>query len=264
MTTVVSNPPRQGIPTGPPSVARPSLLTLTGVELRKLADTRAGRWLLIVIGLASAAITTVQLFALSDAEQTFATFFTAAIVPSSLLLPVLGILSVTSEWSQRTALTTFALVPLRHRVAAAKLAAGVLIALLAVLVALAVAAISNLVGIASGGDGSWTVKAVVIGEAAVLETTYMLMGIAFGMLLLNTPLAIVLFFLLPLVWSILGGMISRLQDVAGWLDMGVTTASMTTGEMTSGQWGRFLVSAAVWVLLPLVAGFVRLTHRELS
>ena len=39
----------------------------------------------------------------------------------SLILPVLGILLVTSEWSQRTGLTTFALVPQRERVIVAKL-----------------------------------------------------------------------------------------------------------------------------------------------
>ena len=33
------------------------------------------------------------------------------LVPPTVLLPVLGILSMTGEWSQRTALTTFTLVP---------------------------------------------------------------------------------------------------------------------------------------------------------
>ena len=37
-----------------------------------------------------------------------------------ILLPVLGILLVTSEWSQRTAMVTFTLEPSRSRVIAAK------------------------------------------------------------------------------------------------------------------------------------------------
>jgi hypothetical protein len=41
---------------------------------------------------------------------------------------VLAILSVTSEWSQRTALVTFSLVPDRRRVLAAKLVAVVVLA----------------------------------------------------------------------------------------------------------------------------------------
>ena len=41
-----------------------------------------------------------------------------------MLLPIVGILLVSSEWSQRTALITFTLVPQRMRVMSAKLAAG--------------------------------------------------------------------------------------------------------------------------------------------
>ena len=45
----------------------------------------------------------------------------------SLLLPVMGILLVTSEWSQRTDMTTFALEPHRSRVIMAKLVTGVVL-----------------------------------------------------------------------------------------------------------------------------------------
>ena len=40
-----------------------------------------------------------------------------------ILLPIIGILLVSSEWSQRTALITFTLVPKRMRVMSAKIAA---------------------------------------------------------------------------------------------------------------------------------------------
>ena len=71
---------------------------------------------------------------------------------------MLGILSITSEWSQRTALTTFALVPRRERVVAAKLAAVVLAALASVLASLAVAAVGTLVARATGGAGQLVVR----------------------------------------------------------------------------------------------------------
>ena len=119
-------------PTRAPPYADRPLLRLTLVELRKLADTRAGLWLLIVIGLAAVAHRPlILLLAAPDAEQTFAGFFAFGLLPAGVLLPVLGILSMTSEWSQRTALTTFTLVPQRGRVVAAKLAAAVLIAVIA-------------------------------------------------------------------------------------------------------------------------------------
>ena len=45
-------------------------------------------------------------------EATFGSFGAGANIPMVILLPVLGVMSVTSEWSQRTAMVTFALVPL--------------------------------------------------------------------------------------------------------------------------------------------------------
>ena len=44
--------------------------------------------------------------------------------PRCNLLPVVGILLVSSEWSQRTAQVSFTLVPRRPRVIAAKMLAG--------------------------------------------------------------------------------------------------------------------------------------------
>jgi len=242
----------------------PSLLRLTEVELRKLADTRAGYWLLIVIGLLAAAIVTVQLFVLDDELQNFTDFFVPSLLPVGLLLPVLGILSITAEWSQRTALTTFTLVPRRHRVILAKLAAIVLAALASVLVSLAVAAVATLLAQATGGTGGWSFDASLLLHAAVLQVASVLMGAAFGLLLLNTPLAIVTYLLLPTLWSILGGMISALRGPARWLDTTATMEPLFGPDVTAGQWGRLAVSLLVWVVVPLAAGLVRTLRREVS
>nr|BFE72227.1 hypothetical protein GCM10020092_055280 [Actinoplanes digitatis] len=58
------------------------LWRLVLVELRKLADTRSGLWLLIVIGLAAAGTAAIMLFAVPDAEQTFQGFLSFGLVPS--------------------------------------------------------------------------------------------------------------------------------------------------------------------------------------
>ncbi|WP_433285657.1 ABC transporter permease [Micromonospora sp. CA-244673] len=247
-----------------PAATGPSLARLTGVELRKLTDTRAGRWLLITIGLVAAVIVTVQIFVLKDAEQTFTAFFTPSLFPVGLLLPVLGILSITGEWSQRTALTTFALVPRRERVVTAKLAAVVLAALASVLVSLAVAAAGTLAARATGGAGAWTFDWHLLPYAAVFQVANVLMGAGFGLLLLNTPLAIVTYLLLPTVWSVLAAMIRALREPARWLDTSVTMEPLLGPDMTAGQWGRLGVSLAVWLLVPLVAGLVRTLRREVS
>ncbi|MEV4479033.1 ABC transporter permease [Micromonospora coxensis] len=242
----------------------PSLARLTGVELRKLADTRAGRWLLATIGLIAAAIVTVQLFVLDDAEQTFTAFFVPSLLPVGLLLPVLGILSICAEWSQRTALTTFALVPRRERVVVAKLVAVVLAALASVGVSLAVAAVGTLLAAATGGAGDWNLDWQLLPHAAVLQVANVLMGAGFGLLLLNTPLAIVTYLLLPTVWSILSAMVRALHRPAGWLDTSVTMEPLLGAEVTAGQWGRLAVSLLVWMVVPLAAGLVRTLRREVS
>src|SRR5262245_65037046 len=93
--------------------ARPSIGRLTRTELRKMVDTRAGFWLLLgVLGLM---ITTsiVAAFVGDTADHTLHGIFVAAVWPAYVLLPVVGILLVSSAWSQRTTLITFTLVP--HR-----------------------------------------------------------------------------------------------------------------------------------------------------
>lgn len=240
------------------------LTRLTLVELRKLADTRAGLWLLVVIALASVATGLIMLFATPDDEQTFRGFFGFAQLPAGILLPVLGILSMTGEWTQRTALTTFTLVPQRGKVIAAKLLAAVVIAILATGSTAAFAAVFNLVAGVTGGDAGWDIAGSVILQCLVLQVLFVLMGAGFGALLHNSPVAIVAFFALPMLWTILGSTIRSLQTAAGWLDINTTTGPLTDVAMTGDQWSRLGVSAAVWVLLPLILGTWRVLRREVN
>ena len=101
-------------------IARPGIPRLAAVELRKSADTRAGFWLLLVIVLLAAALVTLSLVFGEEADHNLSTLLSDSVQVISIVLPVLGILLVTSEWSQRTGLTTFALVPQRERIVVAK------------------------------------------------------------------------------------------------------------------------------------------------
>jgi hypothetical protein len=98
----------------------------------------------------------------------------------------------------------------------------------------------------------------------VLQVVLVVMGYAFGALLLNSPLAIVLYFALPTVWTILGEMVRPLRTAAGWLDINSTTAPLSEPAMTSDHWARLGVSVALWVLLPLVVGWFRVLRREVA
>ena len=85
-----------------------------------MIDTRAGFWLLFVIVATTLAAAILRMALGDESERTLQEAFSVAQLPCSVLLPVLAILCVTSEWSQRTALTTFALVTKRSRVVLAQ------------------------------------------------------------------------------------------------------------------------------------------------
>jgi hypothetical protein len=112
----------------PVTLAPVSLARLVQIELRKAVDTRAGRWLLVVIALVALGTAILTAVTGSAGDRNLPRVLGDAIQLVSVLLPVLGILLVTSEWSQHTALTTFTLVPRRSRIIGAKVAAGVLLA----------------------------------------------------------------------------------------------------------------------------------------
>ena len=235
----------------------PSLSRLTLVELRKMVDTRAGFWLqLIVAVLTLVAIVLVCAFAPTD-ELLFRDLFALAITPASVLLPIIGILLVSSEWSQRTALITFTLVPQRMRLMGAKVAAGVGLSLVAAVLAFAVAVVANL----AVGD-EWTMGPAVFGQIVLLVVVSILGGIAFGAAFLSSAPAIVLYFALPLAWSALG-FISWLNDAAEWLDTARTTEPFTEGVATATQWAQLGTSLALWLALPLAIGLWRVARGEI-
>jgi ABC-type transport system involved in multi-copper enzyme maturation permease subunit len=236
------------------------------VELRKMVDTRSGIALLCAIELLAIGVAAVQLVAGKAAGSTLAGFFAMTQVPVSILLPVAGILSVTSEWSRRTTLITFALVPRRERVVAAKLLAAVVLTALAVVACLAVAAATNAAGhVAGRGNGSWHMTGAVLGDAFVALLASVLMGAGFGMLLRSSALAIVVYFVVPIVWSILGSYVSWLKSWAAWLDLSATAGPLLQGaSVTAEGWAKFAVSAALWVLVPMLLGLGRLLCGEIK
>src|SRR5690625_5746315 len=80
---------------------RVPLVRLVKVEIRKMLDTRAGFWLAMSMVILSALITIGVLVVGDLPDLTFGNFFGLMNIPLSLLLPVLAILLVTSEWKDR-------------------------------------------------------------------------------------------------------------------------------------------------------------------
>jgi ABC-2 type transport system permease protein len=242
--------------------ARPGLGRLVAVELRKMVDTRAGFWLQVAMVALTVVVVVVRLLVGGAADHTFQSALDAGLQPSAVLLPVLGILLVTSEWSQRTALITFALVPVRSRVLGAKLIASLLLAV--AMLAMSVAVVAAGVFVSSPGvEGTWSDAVPLIGQSAVYLTAGMVLGVAFGAILLAPTPAIVLRFALPMSWMALVSL-PVFSDVGPWMDNARALGQMTVEVMSATQWAQAGTSLVIWMVLPLLIGAWRITRREIA
>ncbi|MET0839687.1 MAG: ABC transporter permease, partial [Marmoricola sp.] len=187
------------------------LSRLVKVEMRKMVDTRAGMWLIIAIIAITALITIIFFFAAPDDERTFINYMGVMATPQGFLLPVMGILLMTQEWSQRTGMVTFTLEPHRGKVIWAKVLAALAYGLLAVVLAIVLAALATSV---SGAPGAWdNIGADDVGKFTLLQVSGVLQGLAFGLIFLNSAAAIVTYFVVPIAFSVVTSIWTALQDV---------------------------------------------------
>jgi len=242
-------------------------LRLVKVELRKSADTRAGRWLLGII-VAITALFMIIFFAVADADdRVFGNFIGIAATPQGFVLPVLGILLVTSEWSQRTAMVTFALEPSRTKVIAAKTVAALVLGFGVFLAALLIGSLATLVGGSDGGFDDVKVGVIVLFLALQLFTV--LQGLAYGLIFLNTPAAIVVFFVVPIASSIIFSLVSGLADAAPWVDLGTAQEPLFSSfegeiDLSGDEYAQLGTTTLIWIVLPFIAGWFRVMRAELK
>lgn len=264
MTNVLITPVREGRHAGD-RVARVGLPTLVQLELRKLLDTRAGAWLHAAVAVLTVGVMAVA--ATADASlATGSRLVSFGAVAVSLILPVTGILALTSEWAQGSVVTTFVFVPRRSRVVLAKLLALAISATVAsalVLVAgAAVAAITRL--FRDDPAGAWDVTATHALTLWLGILLSMAMGASVGSLVMIPPTAIVVYMGVPLAWSVGGQLVDSAQDLAPWLDTSVTFSRLLDASVSgTEQWQQVAVSTLVWVVVPLILGLVRLSRREI-
>ncbi len=236
-----------------------TLRRLTGVELRKMLDTRAGFWLMASIGI-SALLATVAVILFAPTEDiTYVSFATAIGFPMTVILPLVAVLSVTSEWSQRTGLTTFTMIPHRSRAIGAKALASLAVAVASMLLAFTVGAIGNLIGATVAGTGLvWDVTlaeglSIVLGNVLGVG-----IGFTLGMLVRNSPGAIVGFFVYAFVMPTLLGLLAASQDwfseLQPWIDFQLTQTALFSGTLSGQQWANLGVAGVLWLVVPLLLG----------
>jgi ABC-2 type transport system permease protein len=232
---------------------------LVRAELRKTVDVRAVRWMLFAAALLVAGAEAVPLVFPHNVTQDRASYLTWAALGLSRLLPLVLLMAMTAEWSQRTAMTTFTQEPRRGRVLAAKIATGMGISLAGAVYAFGVSELvvtgAHVAGRRIAVGWNWPQLA----GFAVFVLLTSAIGIAFGALLHNTAVAIVTYFVLGGAFSLL--MIPALQATGNWVN-----TSQTYGWVLYGQWAghgaQIATSTLLWVVLPLAGGVARTRRRE--
>lgn len=251
------------------------------VETRKMFDTRGGLWLFIITGLFIAlamALTLLVLGLNDDVTITAGGFAEIMALPVSLLVPVFAILTVSSEWSQRTHLTTFTLQPHRARVLAAKFVAVTILAVATIVVAVLFGALGNvLYGLITPHDVVWNVPVKDLLWTVGSQLVFFWMAFAIAMLLLSTPAAIAVFYVVALilpfmVYPILMALFGWANDLLPWVNMDYAILMVRTGETFMGEpidvgavdYLRVLVTVGLWVVLPGVLGYLRIQRSEVK
>lgn len=250
------------------SSARVPFHRLLDVELRKTVDTRASAALLAgVAGIAALVIGALAVWGRED-ELGLAYLAGSVAYPLQLVVPMVAALAVTGEWTQRGALTTFALVPRRGRVVGAKGAAGLLVAVATSLFSFALSALGTAVGSATRGiDPVWDLSLDAAARLTLLLVVATAVGFAFAVVIRASAPTLVAYLLFMLILPPLSSMLAAVFDgyaaVAPWVDLS-TTMSVLSGPSVAGeQWAQLGVATLVWVALPLVLGMRRLLRVEI-
>ncbi|WP_345893746.1 ATP-binding cassette domain-containing protein [Nocardioides sp. TF02-7] len=265
---------------------RTPFLRLVKVEWRKMLDTRAGRWLLgITAGLVLFAMAIVLLVTSTSASALSqrAWFEEVLLLPLSLLVPVIAIMAVTSEWSQRTAMVTFALEPHRSRVVLAKLVVVMGIAVAALATGYVLSLVGTVAGAAiDGTDPVWNLEVDYLAWIVALQLLAYVSAFGLSMLVLSTPAAIAVVYVVQLVLPImvylpLVFVFDWAATLIPWIDMthasaplfqtdGGESIEMTGEAVDVGIYhvARFGFSILLWVVAPLALGAARILRAELK
>lgn len=236
-------------------VGRIPMSRVTRVELRKMFDTRSGFWLMASIVIAAVVSTVATILFAPDADLTYYTFAKAIGFPMTVILPIIAVLSITGEWSQRSGLTTFTLVPNRNRVILAKVIASVTIGVVAMIVALTIGVFGNIIGSGiAGTDLVWDVSFVHALDIVLGSLLCLLTGTMLGLLFRSSPVALVAYFVYALLIPTMSGILATsqqgYQDLQPWIDLNYAQSFLFEGTLSGQQWAHLAVAVTIWLVLP--------------
>ncbi len=229
-------------------------------------DTRSGFWLIASIGITGLVATVATIAFAPDADLTYYTFAKAIGFPITVILPMVALLSITSEWSQRSGLTTFTYVPDRGRVIGAKTLSSVAVAIGSMVFAFAIGAVGTVAGSAIAGVPEvWDIS---LGHALTIvlgNLTCLLTGTMLGMLLRSSAGGLVTYFVITLLVPTMSGLLATSQqwfaDLQPWVDLNYAQSFLFDGMRNGADWAHIATAGTIWIVLPGILG-LRLVMRS--
>jgi ABC-2 type transport system permease protein len=233
---------------------------LVRVEWAKATDTRAARSLLGLVAIATVGLMAVAVSVPTSFEQTHASYLRVASIPQVIFLPVVAILMLTGEWSQRSIITTFTQEPRRIRVVNAKLVVATLIGVGAAVFGGLVAAIGIAITATSDRAFEANLSFGTIAGYLLYLLLNVLAGATFGALVQSSATAIASYFVLNPAVALLG---TTSTFVNTWIDT-ETTWNWVLENKWAGHVPQILCSIVLWLAAPLAAGIARTLRRDVG
>ncbi|MEP7035721.1 MAG: ABC transporter permease [Actinomycetota bacterium] len=238
-------------------------------ELRKMFDTRSGFWLMASIAILALLATVAVILFAPDNQMSYKSFVSAIGIPMTLVLPMIAILSVTGEWSQRSGLTTFTLVPHRARVIAAKAISCVGVAVVSMPLVFGIGALGNVVGTAVAGvDPLWDLTVTNLLTIVLANVLSLLVGFMLGVVIRSSAGALVAYslyqFVFPSLALILAASQGWFRTLQPWVDFDNAQSALFQGALSAEQWTHLGVTGVIWLLIPLTVGLGFVTRAEVK
>lgn len=239
------------------------------LDLRQFLATRSGQVVLavsavLVLGMAALAAVVQAAFVEGASVDAGLTFLAVSLV-LSVLLPVIAVLLTASDWSTSSIQVTFLQRPRRGAVLVSKVSAACVLALALLLLAAGASVLATWLG-GLGGHGSVLVPSweAVAGPLANLAAAFAF-GLAAGILLQGTALAILVAVAVPFVVQLGGSLVGALgsqglADAFAWIDLSAAAVALFGGDAPVSAVGAI----TLLVLLPVAAGTRRWMRREVA
>ena len=103
---------------------------------------------------------------------------------------------------------------------------------------------------------------------ALLHLINVLTGLGLGMLILNTPAALVSFFaysfIVPTLFIGAASQWGWAEAVRPWIDFNYSQEPLGSGQLAGINWTQFAMTAVVWFVVPVVLGARRALRAEIK